>query len=141
MIIPYGKLDGRYFSEYLMIEYVTEDDNNSYINSHMNYWQSIDSGIRVYHIQADLQEDYWYTYFKYQNGSEYTNNDDDGIRLIRLANEQEGGSVFKTGDMIDGTISGFHWYDSNEQETIDPGVTVTVGDLKDGAYTITISNK
>ena len=43
--------------------------------------------------------------------------------------------------MIDGTISGFHWYDSNEQETIDPGVTVTVGDLKDGAYTITISNK
>ena len=85
MIIPYGKLDGRYFSEYLMIEYVTEDDNNSYINSHMNYWQSIDSGIRVYHIQADLQEDYWYAYFKYQNGSEYTNNDDDGIRLIRLA--------------------------------------------------------
>ncbi len=141
VIIPYGKLDGRYFSEYLMIEYVTEDDNNSYINSPMNYWQSIDSGIRVYHIQADLQEDYWYAYFKYQNGSEYTNNDDDGIRLIRLANEQEGGSVFKTGDVIDGTISGFHWYDSNEQETIDPGVTVTVGDLKDGAYTITISNK
>lgn len=65
----------------------------------------------------------------------------DGIRLIRLANEQEGGSVFKTGDVIDGTISGFHWYDSNEQETIDPSVTVTVGDLKDGAYTITISNK
>ena len=45
------------------------------------------------------------------------------------------------GDVIDGTISGFHWYDSNEQETIDPGITVTVGDLKDGAYTITISNK
>ena len=88
-----------------------------------------------------MQEDYWYSIFKYLIVSEYTINDNDGIRLIRLANEQEGGSVFKTGDVIDGTISGFHWYDFNEQETIDPGVTETVGDLKDGAYTITISNK
>lgn len=141
IIIPYGALDNRYFSEYLMIEYITEDDNNSYINSHMNYWQSIDSGIRIYHIQATLQEDYWYTYFKYQNGSEYTNNDDDGIRLIRLVNEKEGGSVFKTGDVIDSSISGFNWYDTSENESIDPGVIVTVGELIDGQYTITISNK
>lgn len=141
IIIPYGALDNRYFSEYLMIEYITDDDNNSYINSHMNYWQSIDSGIRIYHIQATLQEDYWYTYFKYQNGSEYTNNDDDGIRLIRLVNEKEGGSVFKTGDVINSSISGFNWYDISENESIDPGVTVTVGKLIDGQYTITISNK
>lgn len=141
IIIPYGTLDNRYFSEYLLIEYITEDDNNSYINSHMSYWQSIDSGIRIYHIQAALQEDYWYTYFKYQNGSEYTNNDDDGIRLIRLVNEKEGGSVFKTGDVIDSSISGFHWYDTNENESIDPGVAVTIGELIDDQYTITISNK
>ncbi len=124
-----------------MIEYVTGENNNSYINSHMNYWQSIDNGIRIYHIQASLQEDDWYTYFKYQNGSAYTNNDDDGIRLIRLANEKEGGSVFKTGDVIDNSISGCNWYDANENESIDPGVTIIIGELVDGQYTITISNK
>lgn len=141
VIIPYGTLNDQYFSEYLMIEYVTGENNNSYINSHMNYWQSIDNGIRIYHIQASLQEDDWYTYFKYQNGSAYTNNDDDGIRLIRLANEKEGGSVFKTGDVIDNSISGCNWYDANENESIDPGVTIIIGELVDGQYTITISNK
>jgi M6 family metalloprotease-like protein len=140
VIIPYGDLDDNYFSEYLMIEYVTEDANNSYINSHMWWWQSIDSGIRVYHINATFQDDFWYPCFKYQNGAEATGYNDSGIRLIRLANEAEGGSVFKTGAVIDGNISGFHWYDSSENESVDTGVTVTVGDLVDGKYTITVSN-
>lgn len=140
VIIPCGNLDDRYFSEYFMIEYITEEDNNSYINSYMSYW-SIENGIRIYHINAELQEDYWYTYFKYQNGSEYTNNDDDGIRLIRLVNDAEGGNVFKTGDVIDSSISGFNWYASDESESVDSGTVITIGELKDGKYSITISQK
>lgn len=46
----------------------------------------------------------------------------------------------KTGDVIDNSISGFNWYDTSENESIDPGITVTVGELIDGQYTITISN-
>lgn len=141
VIIPYGELDDRYFSEYLMIEYVTEENNNSYINSHMSWWQNVGNGIRIYHIKADLHEGYWFSHLKYQNGSEFTNGDDDGIRLIRLANDAEGGNVFKTGDVIDNSISGFNWYDSNELESIDPGVSVSVGELKDGKYSITVSQK
>ncbi|WP_295219600.1 dockerin type I domain-containing protein [Ruminococcus sp.] len=137
VIIPYGKLDEKYFSEYFILEYSTVDGNNSGVAS--QWWTEIDSGVRIQHIQAEKYSDYWWTYFKYQNGSEFTNNDDDGIRLIRLVND--GGGVFKTGAAIDSNTSGFGWYDANEAETIDPGVTITVGALEDGSYTVTIAPK
>ncbi len=142
VIIPYGTLDGQYFSEYMMIEFVTPDGNNTGINRDMWYWQEVGTGIRVYHINAEKAIDtYWGDFLKYENGSSFTNFDDDGIRTIRLANDAEGGSVFTTGDVIDSSISGFNWYDSNENETIDPGVTITVGEYVNGEYTITISQK
>lgn len=139
VILPYGEMQDGYFSEYMMIEYITEDGNNSAVNKDISWWQSVKSGIRVYHIQAELQRDYWYTYLKYQNGSEYCGGDDEGIRLIRLANDAEGGSVFTSGDIIDGSISGFHWYDENENESIETGYRIEVGELLDGVYSIAVS--
>ena len=141
VIIPYGELDDRYFSEYFIIEYVTDCRNNSFVNSKMYWWQKTGNGIRIYHVKADFQEDYWFSYFKYQNGSRFTDFNDDGIRLIRLANDAEGGNVFKTGDVIDNNISGFNWYDENQLEATDPGVIVKIGELSDGKYTVTISEK
>lgn len=137
VIIPYGNLDSRYFSEYFIIEYATDDANNS----NPAWWQNNGNGIRIYHIKADLQEDYWYTHLKYENGSEYTNGDDDGIRLIRIVNDVEGDNFFYTGDVVDSSVSGFGWYDSNENESIDPGVVISIGECTNGQYTITISNK
>lgn len=129
VIIPYGQLDENYFSEYFIIEYSTDTGNNSDIGA--------DNGIRIHHIKADRYSDEWWSYLKYQNGSEFTNNDDDGIRLIRLVND--GGNSFKTGDIIDNNTSGFGWYDTNEQESINPNVTISIGELKNDAYTITIT--
>lgn len=141
VIIPYGELADGYHSEYMMVEFVTPDGNNAGINRDMWWWQNIESGIRVYHVKADKEIDtYWGDYLKYQNGSYYTNYDDSGIRLLRLANDAEGGSVFTTGDVIDGNVSGFHWYDSSENETIETGFTITVGELTSEGYTITVSN-
>lgn len=137
VIIPYGSLDSRYFSEYFIIEYATEDANNG----GLPWWQTGGNGIRIHHIKADLQEDYWWTYLKYQNGSEHTNGDDAGIRLIRIVNDTDGDNFFYTGDVIDNSVSGFGWYDSSENESIDPGVTISIGECTDGQYTITISNK
>lgn len=135
VIIPYGNLDDNYFSEYFIIEYSTIDGNNSGIYN--RGWGEIESGIRIHHIKADFQEDYWYPHLKYQNGSEATNNDDAGIRLIRLVNDN--GGPFTTGDVINSSTSGFGWYDSGENESIDPGVTISVGALQNGEYTITIT--
>lgn len=138
LILPYGELKNGYFCEYMMAEYVTEDGNNSALTTDQ-WWQEIKPGIRVYHIQAELQEDYWFTYLKYQNGSEFCGGDDNGIRLIRLANDAEGGSVFTSGAVIDGSISGFHWYDENQEESIDTGYTITVGELTEQGYVLSVS--
>ena len=73
------------------------------------------------------------------NGSEFTNEDDDGIRLIRLVNDAEGGEPFTTGQTIDGNISGWHWYADDESESVETGYSVTIGELKDGAYTVTVN--
>lgn len=130
VIIPCGELDKNYFSEYFILEYSTNTGNNSAVGA--------DSGIRIHHIKADRYSDEWWSYLKYQNGSEFTNNDDDGIRLIRLVND--GGDCFKSGGTIDSNTSGFGWYDSNEQESINPNVKISVGELKNDTYTITITS-
>ncbi|MBD5142344.1 MAG: hypothetical protein HDT22_01860 [Ruminococcus sp.] len=134
LILPYG--DVNYTGEYIILEYITPDKNNS---SSVYSWITVGNGIRAYHVKADIHDNGWWTHFKYENGSEFTNNDDDGIRLIRLANDAEGGDVFKTGDVIDGKISGFHWYAPDETESIDTGYRVTIGECADGQYTITVT--
>ncbi len=139
VILPCGDLNTSYFSEYMMLEYVTPDGCNTGINRDLFYWQSVAPGIRVYHIRADMVDNGWWRSLKYENGSEYCGGDDDGIRLIRLANDAEGGSVFTAGDVIDSNISGFHWYADDESESIETGYSITVGELTDEGYTITVS--
>ncbi|MDE6657916.1 MAG: hypothetical protein K2J88_04970, partial [Oscillospiraceae bacterium] len=134
LILPYG--DVNYTGEYIILEYITPDKNNS---SSVYPWITVGNGIRAYHVKADIHNNGWWTHFKYENGSEFTNNDDDGIRLIRLVNDVEGGEIFKTGDVIDGKISGFHWYASDETESIDTGYHITIGECIDGQYTITVT--
>lgn len=138
VIIPYGTLDAQYFSEYFILEYVTPEGNN-YGLPRDRWWEPIGTGIRVYHVKADLQRDYWWTFLKYQNGSEYCGGNDDGIRLIRLVGDGEG--VFTTGDVISSSTAGFGWYDASENESIDPSVTITIGELVNGQYSVTIANQ
>ncbi len=135
LILPYGKLNN-YCSEYLILEYITSEGNNS---SSVYNWLTSGNGIRAYHIKADLYNNGWWTSFKYENGGEKTNNDDAGIRLIRLTNDAEGGDIFTAGQVLDGNLSGWHWYDPNENESIDTGYSVTIGELKDGQYTVTVN--
>lgn len=135
VIIPYGELSDSYSSEYFIIEYSTNGGNNSGIAG--RWWENIDSGIRIHHIKGDIHNNGWWTHFKYENGSEFTGGDDAGIRLIRLVND--GGDSFVTGDKVNNSVSGFGWYDSSENESVDPGVEITVGELTDDGYSITIS--
>ncbi len=134
LILPYGELN--YNGEYLILEYITPEKNNS---SPIYEWMSSGNGIRAYHVKADIHDNGFWKHYKYENGSEFTNGNDTGIRLIRLVNDAEGSDVFTTGQILDGNISGWHWYDFEENETVDTGYTVTIGELKDGSYTITVN--
>ncbi len=132
VLIPGETLGDSYFGEYFIIEYVTEDENNT-------MWWNENSGIRVLHIQSELYTyDYWdINVFAYDNyGPLYQG--DDGTRVIRLVNDNNG--YFTTGAVIDSSVSGFAWYDSNGQETVDTGLTINVGNLVDGKYIITVSS-
>lgn len=137
VIVPCGTLDENYFSEYFIIEYSTDGGNNTGIAN--LWWQEVESGVRIHHVYSEIYSDYWWTYPKYQNGSEFTGMNDDGIRLIRLVND--GNGPFRTGDIVSEETSGFGWYDSSENETIDTGITISIGELTEEGYTITIQNK
>lgn len=137
VIIPNGKLADDYFSEYFIIEYATNERNNSGIGRNTAWWEKPGEGVRVYHIDATTEYGWW-TYFRYASGSEFTNNDQ-GRRLIRIIDDRDVDNFYHSGDVINGDISGFHWYDSNDGETVETGITVNIGECRDGMYTITIS--
>lgn len=134
LVIPCGELDGQYHSEYMLVEYMTEDRNNS----HPGWWMLTGSGIRVYHVDATIKEDYWGPSFMYGSGAPVTNNDE-GRRLLRVIDDRNVDNIYRTGDVIDGNISGFHWYDKNGGQTVDTGVMIQVGELTENGYEITVT--
>lgn len=136
VIIPCGELNDRYHSEYMLIEYTTEDRNNS----NAGWWQMMSSGIRVYHVDATLHDNGWWTSYKYASGSEFTNNDE-GRRFIRVIDDRETDNMYRAGDVVDNNILGFNWYDEFGNQIIDPGVQITVGENNGDNYSITISKK
>ncbi len=131
VLIPGETLGNDYFGEYFIIEYVTADENNT-------MWWNESAGIRILHAQTEVYTyDYWnISVFAYDNyGPLYDG--DDGIRFVRLVNDNNG--YFTSGDIIDSSVSGFAWYDSNGQETVDTGLSISVDSFSNGEYTITIS--
>lgn len=136
VIIPYqNQLADHYFSEFFIIEYASQQGNNSAIP----WWQTKGEGVRIYHIDATT-EYAWNTYFRYASGSEYTNRDT-GRRLIRIIDDRSGDNYYHTGDTVTNSIAGFNWYDANAQQTIDPGLKITVDSFENDVYTITVSPK
>ena len=50
-------------------------------------------------------------------------------------------NFYDVGSVISSSISGFNWYDGSGNQTVDPGITITVGDYSNDEYTVTISAK
>ena len=136
VIIPCGELDSKYQSEYMIIEYTTQDRNNS----NPNWWQMMSSGIRVYHVDATIFDNGFWTSYKYARVSEFNNNDE-GRRFIRIIDDREIDNIYKTGDVIDNSILGFNWYDEDGNQSIDTGLSISIGENEGDTYQITISKK
>lgn len=134
VIIPRGTLDSRYQSEYFMVEFFTPDGNSSASNNRMK----IGRGIRVYHVEATVYDYGNWVDYMYCSGSDFTNNDT-GIRFIRIIDDTDTQNYYTAGDVIDSSIDGFNWYDESGGQSIDPGIRITVGELTNGQYTVTIS--
>jgi hypothetical protein len=93
--------------------------------------------VRVFHISAEKQTEYW-TFFRYASGTDYTNNNL-GRRLIRIIDDVDKDNFYRTGDVITNSIGGFNWYDQSGYQSVSPGVKITVGDLTGDSYTVTVT--
>lgn len=140
VIIPYGKLENNYYSEFFVVEYTTLDNNNSNIKKDF-WWKSTGSGIRVIHVNGEISDNSGWKYWKYASGQNEATNNDAGKRFVRVIDDTDTDNLYRTGDVIDSSISGFNWYDENGNQSVDPKIKITVGEQDGDSYTITISEK
>lgn len=132
IILPIGDLDDNYFSEYFIIEYVT--DSNNY-----DGWVG-NGGIRVMHVNAETFQSPYNPYtleFKYANFSSYYDTSDNKERVLYLVNDNNG--FYQSGATITYGTTNFAAYDSSGNQTINTGYSITVGSLNNGEYTITVT--
>lgn len=146
IIIPCGEMNDNYFSEFFIIEYMTSHNNNNSSLKDWLYWYGATgnyggNGIRIFHVDASVTDNGWWKYFTYESGEDKNTNYNKGKRFIRIINDSDEDNLYHENDVIDSSISGFNWYDSNGNQTIDPNITITVGRIKGDKCSITISGK
>ena len=141
IIIPYRSLDSEYKSEFIILEYTTLSGNNSAIPDEY-WWKPQGSGIRAFHVDAEVDPaDYWQM-FKYDNSKTASLPAGENLkRFIRVINDTPSDNLFYEDGVLINSIRGFNFYDSNGLETVDPGVIVLVNELTDEGYNITIRRK
>lgn len=128
--------DAGYLSEYFLIEYITNEGNNS---------PDCGNGVRILHVQSEITEGNWGMEYTYNLHSPRYDKDNMKQRILRLVNDygwfypdrfgkQYADPVEVDGEMelycrIDGRTEGFHWYDEDGGLTVDPGLIIRVSDM------------
>lgn len=139
ILIPRGGLNG-FLSEYFILEYQTDAGNNAAFFSGIAVGKPFrEGGLRILHCDATVCDGAREPELKWNNYGKYYDKSNQKQRILRLADEAEGGAFFRAGDTVTGSVSGFNWYDAGGAQTVDPGLTVTVGSIADGVCTVTVS--
>ena len=125
-MIPKNPDDG-YLSEYFLIEYITEEGNNS---------QSSGNGIRILHVQTEVSEGRNGMELTYNNYSQNYDKSNQKQRVLRLVNQYgyfyPGTKGIQYTNLIDGNIEGFHWYDEEGNLTVDTDIKIEIGGCQPG---------
>jgi M6 family metalloprotease-like protein len=135
LLIPINSWDNNFCSEYYLLEYDNETYNNaSAAFEYTNYLtdedtiidlQERDGGIRIWHVNAKLTKDYWEQECKmFAYDSNTTDSKEHVLELISNPEYVEDG-FFRVGDKI----------------TLPNDFTITVKELIDGTYHISIDKK
>lgn len=140
VIIPNGKLDKNYYSEFFIIEFAELKGNNTALKD--EWWRAVGEGVRIYHVSAEVTGDEFYNTFKYSSGNDNETDNNNGRRFIRLVGEGTDNSQnFYTSGRIDNSTAEFNWYDDNGKMTIDPYILVDVKFTEGEGYGVTVSLK
>lgn len=140
IIIPRGELGEKFRSEFFILEYTSLGGNNSGLVN--DWWRATGSGVRILHVEATVTGDFWFNSWKYASGEDEATNYNNGRRFIRLVSEADDytDNLAQSGSVINSATDGFRWYDDNGGLTIDPGLTVYIGDISDNSFAVTITN-
>lgn len=140
IIIPRGNLGDKYRSEFFILEYTSLGGNNSGLVN--DWWRATGSGVRILHVEASVTGDFWFNSWKYASGEDEATNYNKGRRFIRLVSEADDytDNLAQSGSVINSSTDGFRWYDDNGGLSIDPGLTVYIGDISDNSFAVTITN-
>jgi M6 family metalloprotease-like protein len=138
VIIPRGDLADKYRSEFFIIEYTSLDSNNMRLKD--KWWMSTGSGVRIFHVEATLNDDRRYPTFLYKSGNNEATNYNMGIRFIRLVNEgnDKTDNLFRDGAAVSSSTPGYMWYDSSGGLTVDSGTSVTVSKGENDTFIVTV---
>ena len=138
LIIPCGNLGDKYRSEFMILEYATLNGNGAGNNTY--WWMAQGEGVRMFHADATCYNNNGYHSWMYSSGEDKYTNYNQGRRFIRLVNEgtDQTDNLLRAGGTYDSSMSGFRWYDSSGNLTVDTGFTVTVDEYTDGAYKVTV---
>lgn len=130
IILPIGNLDSNYFSEYFIIEYISNEGNNKgFVGS---------GGIRMIHVDAETIYSYdGYKEFKYANFSSYYDTSDSKQRVVYLVNDNNG--FYTSGSTVTYGTKNFAGFDSSGNQTVNTGYSVSIGAFSNGQYTITVT--
>ena len=137
IVIP-RKQENGWLSEYMIIEFITGEANNTNYN-----WNGIispllsrEGGVRILHCDAEVSEGAFGTEYRYSINSPHYDSSDEKQRVLRLVNP---GGMFYPGtkgldynNVIDSSTEGFAWYDENGDMTIDTGLKVRISDYHYG---------
>ena len=112
--------DAGYLSEYFLIEFVSNENNN---------FQEYGSGIRILHVQSEIMDGTWGKEFTYGIHSPYYDKDNLKQRILRLVNNY--GQFYPYSgiqyiDKVNSSIEGFHWYDEDGGLTVKTGLEVSI---------------
>ena len=138
VIIPRGTLADKYRSEFFILEYATLDNNNLRIKD--MWWKATGSGVRVYHVEASLNDNLSYPSFRFSSGNDEYTKANQGKRFIRLVNEGDDSkdNLFRENAVINGYTNEFKWYTSDGDLTVETGITIYVKKGENDTYIVTI---
>ena len=124
-----------FLKEFFIIEYITPEGNytRAFQWNQTSSFRMIGSpGVRILHCDAHVSQGQRGMEFSYSNRGLHYDSSNLKQRVLRLINEAEGGNLLKKTEVTAEAFSGFRWYDSDGYQTVDPGITVSIGEIMPG---------
>ncbi len=144
LIIPGSDFsEDNWFSEFFIIEYATTKGNNSGLTQDkLGWWRKSGEGIRIYHVSAELNDNYTYRSWRYSSGNDEATNNNKGRRFIRLVGDADDltDNFFHDGDVIDSSTPGFAWYDEYGAANVPVGLRLRISKSYD-MYEISVEKE